>query len=54
MRRTFYGETVLSEQGARNLPGYKYQGGDQSLLYKYVTGKLAQMLVDDVFPVWLA
>jgi hypothetical protein len=54
MIRTFYGEGILTEQGAENLKHYKYSGGDESLIYKYITGKLAQMLVDHVFPVTLA
>jgi len=54
MIRTFYGEAVLSPEGSKNLPVYKYQGGDESLIYKYVTGKLAQCLVDGVYPTTLA
>ena len=54
MKNTFYGELILTEQGAKNLPVYKYQGGDDSLIYKYITGKLAQCLVDSVYPTNLA
>ena len=54
MVKTFYGELVMSENGERKLPVYKYQGGDESLIYKYITGKLAQMLVDHVYPTNLA
>ena len=54
MIKTFYGEAVTSEQGAKNLRVYKYAGGDESLIYKYITGKLAQALVDHVFPINLA
>lgn len=54
MIRTFYGEGIMTEQGAKNLKVYKYAGGDESLIYKYITGKLAQLLVDHVFPTSLA
>lgn len=54
MIKTCYGESITSEQGAENLKVYKYAGGDESLIYKYVTGKLAQVMVDYVFPTYLA
>lgn len=50
MIKTFYGESVMSADGRQKLPVYKYQGGDDSLIYKYITGKLAQVLVDHVYP----
>ena len=54
MKKACYGETLLSEQGSKNILTYKYAGADESLIYKYITGKLAQMLVDHVYPVNLA
>lgn len=54
MIRTFYGESIVTKEGAKNLLIYKYAGGDESLIYKYLTGKLAQLLVDYVFPITLA
>lgn len=54
MIKTCYGESVMTAQGRQKLPIYKYQGGDDSLIYKYITGKLAQVLVDNVYPETLA
>lgn len=54
MLKSFYGETILTEEGKQKLPGYQYKGGDESLIYKYITGKLAQCLVDTIYPETLA
>mmetsp|Transcript_465 Transcript_465/g.888 ORF Transcript_465/g.888 Transcript_465/m.888 type:complete len:505 (-) Transcript_465:189-1703(-) len=44
----------LTNDGAKRLPHYQYQGADLSLLYKYVLSPLAAWLVDNVTPSWLA
>lgn len=54
MKRTFYGEAVMTEAGYEKLPKYKYNGSDASLIYKYFTGKIAQFLVDNIYPESLA
>lgn len=44
----------VSPQGEENLKKYRYQGGDASLLYKYILGPLAQWLVDNAISETLA
>jgi hypothetical protein len=52
--RAFYGEEILSETGKESIKHYTYKGGDASLIYKYVFGKLAQWVVDHLYPETLA
>lgn len=52
--RAWYGEAIITESGAGKLKDYKYKGGDASLIYKYITGKLAQWVVDTFYPETLA
>ncbi len=46
-------EVLTSEQKSA-LREYKYRGGDNSLTYKYVLSPMAQYLVDNVTPTWIA
>lgn len=43
--------TKVGEEGVKN---FKYKGGSESLLYKYIWSPLASWLVDNVVPVWMA
>jgi hypothetical protein len=52
--KAWYGEELLTAEGAKKVKGYKYQGGDLSLIYKHVTGPLAQWVVDTFYPPTLA
>ena len=54
VKYSWYGEEIISDHGEVSLRRYTYKGGDESLIYKYVTSKLAQALVDYVYPTWLA
>lgn len=44
----------VPKEGEENLKTYTYHGGDQSILYNYVHGPLAQWLVNNVVPSWVA
>jgi len=50
----WYGEEILTDYGEQSIRKYQYKGGDASYIYKYITGKLAQYVVDYVYPAWLA
>ena len=45
---------VLSKQQKSALLEYKYRGGDNSVAYKYVLSPMAQYLVDNFTPTWIA
>ena len=45
---------ILTSQGRKNLPLFVYKGSDESLIYKYVASKLADMLVRRFVPLWAA
>lgn len=44
----------LPEENEQNLITYKYNGKDNSLLYNYIFGPLADFQVKYIFPKWLA
>jgi len=43
----------VTPEGARNLKTYKYEGGDNSLVYKHILSPLAEKLVS-YLPLWVA
>lgn len=51
---SWYGEQILSENGKDEIKNYQYKGGDLSYIYKYITGPLAQWVVDTFYPATLA
>ena len=51
--RSRYFVGYLSESGAQHVRAYKYAGGDDSLILKYVTNPIYERLVL-LFPTWLA
>lgn len=48
------GYYFLSTKAREQIPQYRYNGQDLSLLYKYVLSPLAQFCVDNLTPRWLA
>lgn len=48
--KTFFGEEIFPRGKEEKLSTFKYKGTDHSILYKYVYGKFAQFLVDNVIP----
>ena len=48
--KTFLGEELFPKEKEENLKNFQYKGSDASLLYKYVFGKLAELLVEKVIP----
>jgi hypothetical protein len=51
---SFYGEKLFLKEKESNLVTYQYKGSDKSLLYKYFYGKIAQIIVDNIIPEWVA
>jgi len=45
---------VLSPKGVNNIPKYKYNGTDKSLIYKYILSPLAEYFVDKFTPSTIA
>jgi ethanolaminephosphotransferase len=45
---------VMTPEEVRGLIAYKYNGGDTSLVYKYLLSPFAQFLVDYCVPTWVA
>jgi len=50
----FLDAEVLSKQQKNALLEYKYRGGDNSIAYKYLLSPMAQSLVDNCTPAWMA
>lgn len=44
----------ITEEGARNLPTFKYRGSDASLMYQYVLSPLAAKLTELLIPKWFS
>lgn len=44
----------ISQEGEKGLKQFKYKGGSDSILYQYLWGPLAEWLVNNVIPVWMA
>lgn len=53
-KRTKHPYYILTPNAVTNLPKYKYNGVDRSLLYKYILSPLAGFLVDNVTPSTIA
>ena len=54
MKTGLFKETLIPENSEAKFVQYKYQGSDNSLLYNYVFSPIAQKIVDDVMPTWIA
>ena len=52
--RTFFGEEIFPKGKEDKLSTFKYSGTDHSLLYKYFYGKVAEIMVDNIIPTWMA
>ena len=48
------GRPYVSEDAAKKLKLYKYQGGDSGFLYKWFYNPLALKMVENYTPEWLA
>ena len=44
----------LTNDCLKGIKDYKYTGGDDSLIYKYITSPTAEWLVQNVVPTWMA